>query len=156
MTTTRIGLVADTHDTFCDWPSVFARIRPAFAGVDMVLHCGDLNTEACLDDLEALAPVAATRSDGDPEAVPPRLADGPRVVASGNFRIGLSFSRPALEDFGEPVDAVVFGGTHAASVEESGGVLWVNPGSPSLSKAPSVAVLTLGDGAPRAEVIPLA
>jgi predicted phosphodiesterase len=36
--------------------------------------------------------------------------------------------------FGKPVDIVVFGYTHEAMVEAHQGVLFVNPGSPSLVK----------------------
>jgi putative phosphoesterase len=152
----RIGCIADSHDTFCEWGEVLPRIATALQGVDAILHCGDVSTAAALDDLEALAPVQATRSEGDEPAAPPRWAEGPRVVDVGPHAIGLSFERPAgLEAFERPVEAVVFGSTHASSVEEIDGVLWVNPGSPSLAEQTSVAILTVGDGPPRAEIIPL-
>jgi predicted phosphodiesterase len=40
----------------------------------------------------------------------------------------------ATSIFGKPVDNVVFGYTHEAMVETHQGVLFVNPGSPSLVK----------------------
>ena len=152
----RVGLLSDSHDSFCeDWPAVVAGIGDALAGVDAILHCGDIATHAALDDLERLAPVHATRSDGDEPAQPPRLQEGPRVVElPGGHRVGLAFQRPDVATF-DDVEAVVFGGTHESSVEEVGGLLWVNPGSPSLAEHRSVAVLTLGDGPARAEVVPL-
>ena len=52
-----------------------------------------------------------------------------------------------------PVDAVVFGGTHRASVERVDDVLFVNPGSPSLADRTSVAILELGAGGLAASVI---
>ncbi|MGH9156762.1 MAG: metallophosphoesterase family protein [Acidimicrobiales bacterium] len=155
----RIGLVADTHDAICDWPAVLSRIVAALGDVDLVLHCGDITTTAALDDLESIAPVRASRSAGDPPPDPPRLDDGPRVIEVGGFAVGLAFVRPEgppAEVFGCRVDAVVCGGTHTASVEEVDGLLYVNPGSPSLSKTPTVAVLVLGEGmAPTAEVVPV-
>ena len=152
--TTRIGLVSDSHDTFCkDWPSLLAALTDAFAGVDAILHCGDISSASVLDALAGIAPVYATRSEGDPPADPPRLQDGPVVVEIGGHRIGLAFSRPA--DF-DDVEAVVFGGTHAASIEDVGGIPWVNPGSPSLAEQRTVAVLTLAPGAsPSAEIVAL-
>ncbi|HEX7167089.1 MAG TPA: metallophosphoesterase family protein [Acidimicrobiales bacterium] len=152
--TTRIGLVADSHSDLCDWPAVLETVRAALGPVDLVLHCGDITASEALDDLETIAPVRATRSEGDPPAAPPRLVEGPTVVDVGGRAIALAFARPDAAPDG--VAAVVFGGTHAASVETIDGVLWVNPGSPSLSKARSVAVLTLDDdGRAQADVIAL-
>lgn len=152
--TTRIGLVSDSHSDLCDWSAVLENVRAAFGAVDFVFHCGDITATEALDDLETIAPVRATRSDGDPPAAPPRLVDGPVVVDVGGRALALAFARPDAAPDG--VVAVVFGGTHAASVETIDGVLWVNPGSPSLAQARSVAVLTLTDDGPaEAEVIPL-
>ena len=87
----------------------------------------------------------ATRNDGDPPAAPPGLCDGPRLPEIGGVRVGLMFNLPkdtpmtpagAAALFGGPVAACIFGGTHEASVAEADGVLFVNPGSPSLAKTP--------------------
>ena len=47
-------------------------------------------------------------------------------------RAGESLSGALQVIFGRPVDIVVFGYTHEAMVETHGGILLVNPGSPSL------------------------
>jgi putative phosphoesterase len=159
----RFGLTADTHDDLCDWPKVLAALTAAWGPVDGVLHCGDISRVDALDGLGAIAPVYATRNEGDPPPAPPRLADGPRVLEAGGVRIGLVFNLPeaarqpggAARLFGEPVAACIFGGTHEASVAETDGVLFVNPGSPSLAKTRTAAVLTLAGGRPSAEIIPL-
>ncbi|HZZ90112.1 MAG TPA: metallophosphoesterase family protein [Caulobacteraceae bacterium] len=156
----RFGLTADTHDDLVDWPAILAGLKTAWGGVDAVLHCGDITRETALDDLAAIAPVYATRSDGDPPAAPPRLAEGPRVLVAGGLRIGLTFSLPetaataegAAALFGGRVVACVFGGTHVAEVTERDGVLFVNPGSPSLAKTRSAAVLTLEGGRASAQI----
>ena len=156
----RIGLVSDTHDDLCDWPAVCARIAAAFDGVDLVVHCGDLSTLAVLDDLERVAPVRAVRNPADPPAIPGRLDESPIVLDVDGTAIGVTFSAPdpaAGSDwaamFGRPVDVVVFGGTHAPVIEDDGGVLLVNPGSPSLAAELTVGELVVGDGAPRARII---
>lgn len=152
----KIGLLSDTHDDYCeDWGAVLDKIRTAFAGgVDLILHCGDIGTASAIDALETIAPVRATRSDGDPPADGTRLVDGPTVIDAGGTALLLAFQRP--DHAPEGVKAVVFGGTHAASVEDDGGVLWVNPGSPSLAKTTTVGILTLEDDAPpTAEIIVL-
>lgn len=150
----RIGAISDSHSDICDWPAVLQRVRDAFAGVDLILHCGDISTAEALDDLEAIAPVQATRSAIDPPPDDKRIADGPRVVEAGGHRLVLAFNRPdASVAADEGVDLVVFGGTHAPSVETVDGVLWVNPGSPALAERTSVAIVTLdANGRPNATI----
>ena len=156
----RIGLVSDTHDNLCDWPAVCARVSKALAGVDLIVACGDLSTLRVLDDLEAVAPVRATRNTDDPEPISGRLEDGPIVIDADGTPIGVTFSVPDPragtdwgEFFGRPVEVVVFGGTHEPVIEDDRGVLLVNPGSPSLAAELTVGELVVGDGAPRARII---
>jgi putative phosphoesterase len=159
----RFGLTADTHDNLIDWPTVAAALTAAWGDVDAVLHCGDISSTAALDRLSEVAPVYATRSDGDPPAAPPRLADGPRVLGLGGVRVGLTFALPetarspagAAALFGGPVAACIFGGTHEAVLREDGGVLFVNPGSPSLAKTRTAAVLTIEGAKATAEIVPI-
>jgi uncharacterized protein len=157
----RFGLTADTHDDKVDWSTVLAALKNAWGPVDAVLHCGDITRPGALEDLAGVAPVYATRSSGDPPAAAPTLADGPRVLEVGPLRIGLVFELPkdAIEPggatrlFGAPVAACVFGGTHEASVADVDGVLFVNPGSPSLARTRTAAVLTLDDGRASAAIV---
>ncbi|HXQ14149.1 MAG TPA: metallophosphoesterase family protein [Caulobacteraceae bacterium] len=157
----RFGLTADTHDELVDWPSILGRLTAAWGEIDGVLHCGDLSSAAALDGLAAVAPTFATRSDGDPPEAPPTLVDGPRVLSLGGVRVGLTFNLAdeamspagAAALFGGPVAACVYGGTHEARLEEIGGVLFVNPGSPSLAKMRTAAVLTIQDGRPSVEIV---
>ena len=153
----RVGLIADTHDEVIPWDGVQAKVEDAFSGVSLILHCGDLTTEDVLDRLERIAPIVAVRSGGDPPASPPRLRDGPQVVEAGGVAIGLVNTLPDDGDvaFGQAVSVVVHGGTHAASVEERDGVLYVNPGSPTLADEVSVGVLELGAGSPSATIVRL-
>jgi uncharacterized protein len=154
----KIGLIADTHDEVVSFDTIANKVRDTFAGAELILHCGDLTTTAVLDRLAEIAPVVAVRSTGDPDPEPPRLLDGPHVLEAGGLTIGLvntlGDADPA-ELFGRPVDVVVHGGTHAASVEEEGGVLRVNPGSPTLANEVSVAVLEVVDGRAQATVVGL-
>jgi hypothetical protein len=165
---TRFALLADTHDDLVEWPAALAQIRQAVGEVDGVIHCGDLSSPAAIESLAAIAPLWGVRSAGDPPEAPPVLIDGPRIIEAGEVRIGVVCSL-ALEPvcaetdphlrftecdgpeaverlFGQPVDVCVFGGTHRAEIVAAGGVMFVNPGSPTLAKQRSVAVLTV-DGA---------
>jgi putative phosphoesterase len=165
MARTTIGVIADTHDEIVPWEKTGKSVADAFAGVDLILHCGDLTTTAVLDALGEIAPVVAVRSANDPPPQPPRLVDGPTVVEHEGLGIGVIVALPEVEDeepepvpatlFGRPVDVVVHGGTHVASVATRDGVLLVNPGSPSLADQTSVARVVVGDGPPEAEIINL-
>lgn len=143
----RIGLVADTHDEVVPWDQVHDKIADAFVGVELILHCGDLQTMGVLDRLEEIAPVLAVRSEGDPPPAPPRLVDGPRVVDAGRTSIGLvsRLAGPPEKVFDRSVGVVVHGGTHEGSIESIDGILLVNPGSPTLADDVSVAILEVGE-----------
>ena len=71
-------------------------------------------------------------------------------------------SRPIIPDemFGKAVDIVVFGHTCTAMVEEHGGTLLINPGSPTLrnqqKKIGTVVVLELIPQKREAKIIDLA
>jgi len=60
----RIGVVSDTHfgDRLRQVPPVLYQI---LAGVDLLLHAGDVGTLAVLDELSALAPVVAVHGNDD-------------------------------------------------------------------------------------------
>jgi putative phosphoesterase len=158
---TRFGLTADTHDDLVDWPAILAGLKTAWGEVDGILHCGDISTTAALESLAAVAPTYATRSDGDPPPAPPVLGDGPRVLTLGDVRLGLTFNLPeeamsaegAAALFGGPVAACIYGGTHEPHLQDIGGVLFVNPGSPSLAKRRTAAVLTTDAGRVSAEIL---
>jgi uncharacterized protein len=154
----RIGLIADTHDEIAPYDTVADKLSSAFDGVDLILHCGDLTTTGVLDRLEELAPVVAVRSANDPSPEPPRLFEGPHVLEAGGLVIGLVNTLGDLdvgELFGRPVDVVVHGGTHAASIERTDGVLLVNPGSPTLANEVTVAILDIADGRAEPTVVAL-
>ncbi len=71
-----------------------------------------------------------------------------------------SLAAALAEIFGKPVDVVVFGYTHEALVEVHDGVLFVNPGSPSLVRQQvrlgTVAMLELTPVDKTARIIDLA
>jgi putative phosphoesterase len=154
----KIGLIADTHDAIAPFDTIRDRLAAAFDGVELILHCGDLTTIDLLDRLGEIAPVVAVRSSNDPPADPPRLLDGPHVLEAGGLTIGLVCTLgegdPASV-FDRPLDVVVHGGTHAAQIDKRGGVLAVNPGSPTLADEVSVAVLEVVEGRPSAVIVPM-
>lgn len=151
----KVGLISDTHSAGSgrDLPQEVLR---ALAGVDLILHCGDLECLGVLDYLETVAPVLAVRGYEDPTEPGERLAGSTRVVPVDGVRIGmvhdiqwpgtgittspdgatLRFGQGPLEDilrrkFGQTVDVVLFGDTHEELICYYDGVLLINPGSPT-------------------------
>jgi hypothetical protein len=153
----RIGLISDTHDDVVPFDTIAGQVADAFAGVELILHCGDLTTTGILEQLCEIAPVLAVRSSADPPPAPPRLVDGPRVIDAAEMTIGLvnTLVDDPATTFDREVDVVVHGGTHEASVEQRGRLLLVNPGSPTLANERTVAVLDLGGPSPRATIVRL-
>jgi len=135
----RVGVLADTHlpSTIRElWPEV----TEVFAGVDLILHAGDLVTSAVLDTLEETAPTLAARGNGDGRVEDPRLDDLQLIELAG-WRIAMVHDlepedRP-LEYLrkwylrGEEADIVISGHTHYERIVRSEDVLWMNPGSPT-------------------------
>ena len=146
----RIGLVADTHipeSRAVLWPQVF----DAFAGVDAIVHAGDIYDLAVLDALHEVAPLWAVRGNGDDgSGGRPVQPDHERlrpswIVELAGVTIGVVHDLPILETvtpavaraeiarhFGDArLDVVVYGDTHVEAIDEIDGILCVNPGSPT-------------------------
>jgi putative phosphoesterase len=132
-----LGVISDTH-----LPRGARRLpEPCLAALraaDLILHAGDLSAASVLDELRTLGPpVLAVHGNADEPALRETL---PRelVVEAEEARIGLvHIPGPAAGRAERLVrrfpgcDAVVFGHTHVPLVERSGGVLLLNPGSPT-------------------------
>jgi putative phosphoesterase len=163
----KLGLISDTHIP-TQRRAMPADVARHFAGVDLILHAGDLVTMAVLETLREIAPVRAVRGNNDWSLPLPLTL----VVEAAGFAIGVVHIRPegvpAAEVFGRPVDIVVFGHTHRPADELVDGVRWLNPGSATSSRvevagrgfpfrrgAGTVARLTLEPGHADFELLPV-
>ena len=83
----RIALVSDTHI-----PSNLARLPDELitqlAGVDAILHAGDIVSSSVLETLSAIAPTTAVAGNMDPPEVAHALSDRELVQLEGRT-IGL-------------------------------------------------------------------
>ena len=153
-----LGIISDTHGLLR--PEVFQ----AFAGVDHVLHAGDVGSAEILTELEALAPVTAVWGNTDGWEVRDRVPEVARVELGGvriavvhGHRLRAATSRHAAEAFPD-AGLVVFGHSHRPIIERFGGTLAVNPGSagPRRFRDPvTVALAEAGDGAVTARLVSL-
>lgn len=144
MTRIRIGLISDTHDL------VRPEARRALAGVERILHAGDICSPEVLAALGSIAPVTAVRGNNDrgpwASAIP-----ATQTMTIANVSIHVIHNLDELEQDPEAVGfrVVVYGHSHRPRVERRGGVLFVNPGSagPRRFTLPiSVGVLEIADG----------
>jgi len=148
----RIGVIADTHGFL---PDAAAK---ALAGVDAIIHAGDVGDGYVLDLLQMIAPVTAVR--GNNRCISEHGLPAVANVRLGGVRVAVAHRLQDLSHGGVPTDTdvriVITGHTHAHAIEEHHGVLRVNPGSPTQPRngaPPSVAIVTIaGDGEVSAEV----
>ena len=152
-----IGLISDTHGL------VRAGVHEALAGVELILHAGDVGGDEVLDELNLIAPTLAVYGNTDPPGVP-RLAEeivrevgGVSIHVSHGHEVGSPTPAKLLERY--PQDVLVFGHTHRQLVTRAdGGRLVVNPGAAGPRRfdlRPSVARLTVRDGRAEVELIEL-
>jgi putative phosphoesterase len=151
-----IGLISDTHGL------VRPQVHVALAGVDLILHAGDVGGDDVLNELGLIAPIYAVFGNTDPPGHPdlPREIeqsfDGVRVHVSHGHELG----RPKPEQLAEKYDAdvVVYGHTHRQVIARFGSRIVINPGAAGPRRfelVPSVALLRIDGLRVDAELISL-
>ena len=151
-----IGLISDTHGL------VRADVHRALAGVELILHAGDVGGDDVLDELALIAPVMAVPGNTDAPN-DPRLherlvfpAGGVRVRVTHGHELGAPTPRALLARYAEEV--IVYGHTHRQLVTKADGRLVINPGAAGPRRfdiVPSVARLTVRNGEAEATLVPL-
>ena len=148
----KIGVISDTHNHFDP------QIPVLFAGVDHILHAGDIGLPWIIMELEYIAPVTAVLGNNDEglsfkETEIVQLARRKFLVhhivdvhrPSETVRRRIARDHP---------DVVVFGHSHKPFNQAIGGVLYFNPGyagKPRFGQPRSVAILHCGEAEIRAE-----
>ena len=151
-----IGLISDTHGL------VRADVHRALAGVELILHAGDVGGDEVLDELALIAPVLAvygnTDAPGDPRLAQEieRTIGGVRIHVSHGHELGSPTPKKLLERYAANV--IVYGHTHQQHVSLADGRLVVNPGAAGPRRfklEPSVARLTIANRKAEVELVPL-
>jgi hypothetical protein len=147
--TLRIGIVSDTHD------KILATLHDVLAGVDEILHAGDIASAAALAEIETIAPVNAVRGNMDERALADRLREE-EILTRGGVRIALvhghRIGRASVDDLakrfeGREVDLVVWGHIHEPVSELRDGVRYFNPGTAGgIGAQPTCGLLTVTSG----------
>jgi putative phosphoesterase len=129
---------------------------------DLILHAGDLLAPKLLDGLAVYAPVRAVRGNVDPPEV-----DLPETLEFdfGGAKVAMIHDsgrkegrRRRLERRFPEARVVVFGHSHVPFLEDEGGLLLLNPGSPTDRRRQprhTFALLRAEGGGIRAEILAL-
>jgi putative phosphoesterase len=130
-----VGVVSDTHGHLDE------RLLAAFAGVNAILHAGDVGGRHVLDGLRALAPLYAVRGNNDDAlgglGLPQHLD-----LELEELRFHLVHQLPEAKP-AEGTDAIVFGHSHRRICEWRDGALYLNPGAAGLQGFHSLLTATL-------------
>ncbi|AEN72219.1 phosphodiesterase, MJ0936 family [Rhodothermus marinus SG0.5JP17-172] len=159
-----LGILSDTHGFF------HPALPEAFAGVDLILHAGDVGTPEVLERLEALAPVHAVYGNIDGPELRRRLPAELWLTLDG-LRIWMTHigGRPGRWAPGiaarlrqERPDVFICGHSHILRIERVpslDGMLYLNPGAAGregFHRVKTCVRLHLADGRARqAEVVHL-
>ena len=120
----RIGVISDTHGL----------LRPEaeqhLAGVDHIIHAGDIGRPEVVDRLRRIAPVIAIRGNVDQGRWVANYPDTEMVTLGGHtIHILHDIDDLQLDPASRGIDVVIFGHSHKPLIETKGGVLYLNPGS---------------------------
>lgn len=117
----KLAILSDTHGLLR--PEVVEHLKTA----DAILHGGDINKQAIVDQLGEFAPLYVVRGNNDKEwaeEIPHDLQ-----VTLGGVTFCMVHNKKELPTDLTGVDVVVFGHSHKYVQEEKDGLLWLNPGS---------------------------
>ena len=151
-----VGLISDTHGL------VRPDVHTALAGVELILHAGDVGGEEILDELQLIAPVRAVRGNTDPlddQRMPASIEteiDGIRVHVSHGHEVGSPTPAKLLERY--DADVIVYGHTHKHLIANVGSRWVVNPGAAGPRRfdlLPTVAKMVVHEGRVAVEIIDL-
>ena len=120
----RIGVISDTHGLLR--PEAEQRL----AGVDRIIHAGDIGRPEVIDRLRRIAPVIAIKGNVDKGPWAENYPETETVRLGGHaIHILHDIHDMQLDPPSRAIDVVISGHSHKPLIETRGGVLYLNPGS---------------------------
>lgn len=134
-------------------------IAAVFAGVEMIIHAGDIGTLQVMAELNKIAPVTAVRGNTDKSSWSWDLPSSASVTV-GDLRLYVlhNLAELDIDPAADGFAAVIYGHSHRQTQETRGGVLYFNPGSAGprrYSLPASVGIITVENSRIHGEIIPL-
>jgi uncharacterized protein len=151
-----VGLISDTHGL------LRPQVHDALAGVEVILHAGDVGGDEILDELGLIAPVYAVCGNTDPRGDPRLQQTLVHMVGDLALRVahGHELGSPTPDGlfarYAEPV--VIFGHTHRALVHHERERWAINPGAAGPRRfdlLPTVGRLTIEGASVDVQIIEL-
>lgn len=122
--TMRVGVISDTHGLLR--PEAVARL----AGVDHILHAGDIGRPEVIEALSRIAPTTAVRGNVDTGHWAAAYPDRQSLTLGGHAVLVLHDIKTLdLDPAAWGLRVVVSGHSHQPRCETVDGVLYLNPGS---------------------------
>ncbi|AZO14709.1 MAG: YfcE family phosphodiesterase [Mesorhizobium sp.] len=122
--TFRIGIISDTHGLLR--PEAERRL----AGVNHIIHGGDIGSPDVIAALQQIAPVTAIRGNVDTAEWAASYADRVLVRLAGRtFYVLHDLKALQVSPAALGIDMVVSGHSHVPKLKTVDGVLYLNPGS---------------------------
>ncbi|MEN6573980.1 metallophosphoesterase [Methanobacterium aggregans] len=144
-----IGVISDTHipERASEIPET---VFKTFENVDMILHAGDLVSPDVIDALKEIAPMKCVQGNMD-RMYHMELPESEVMEVEG-FKIGLNHGevyprgdtqqlKYIAMELG--VEILITGHTHWSFIKDVGGVLLLNPGSPTVPRLSDPSVMLL-------------
>lgn len=130
MTNVRVGIISDTHGRLP------ATVFELFAGVDHILHAGDIGDPDILAELRTIAPLTAVAGNIDGFVCGDAVEEARVTIGGLRFYITHILDRPSpmrpeVADTlrRDPADVVIFGHSHLPHDEKVEGLWFFNPAS---------------------------
>lgn len=144
----RFIVLSDTHSLLR--PEVLDCLSQA----DIIIHGGDINTQAIADRLREYAPLYIVRGNSDKEWA----EDLPQSLTFSveGVRFFLVHNKKDIPPDLSDTDVVIYGHSHKYACEKRDGVLWLNPGSCGrrrFDQEITFAVMTVDNGRTQAEKV---
>ena len=148
-----IGLISDTHGL------VRQEALDALAGVDLIIHGGDIGAPEVIEALQRIAPVIAIKGNNDRQPWAKSIPDTQSVTANKvKLYIIHNLNELDFDPSARGIQVVISGHSHKPSIVSRKGVLYVNPGSagPRRFKLPiAIAKLKIQGTNPKAKILEL-
>jgi putative phosphoesterase len=115
----KIGVISDTHGL------LRPEVAPALAGVERILHLGDVGKPSILNDLGKIAPVTAIRGNIDREGPCSELPETEVLLLGGRYVYMLhDLNTLHLDPAAGKFAAVLHGHSHVPNFYKRKGVLY--------------------------------
>jgi uncharacterized protein len=120
----QVGIISDTHGLLR--PEALGEL----AGMDHILHAGDVGDADILQTLRKIAPVTAIRGNVDISGECSELPSIEVVELAGSlFYLVHAINDLDIAPAAAGIRVLVYGHSHRPEVKEHDGVIYVNPGS---------------------------